>query len=377
MSHKADPSFFDKKKPWSKRKDLILSYYLKPYLPKVATQRRPILIVDGFAGPGQFLDGDPGSPLIIREIVSGFARTLPVAVSTLCVEQNGGLYQQLQARMCDFAGCELRNSTFLECVSEIESAARTHSVFLFLDPYTVEGLRWEALDRIFAALERRVSIEMLLNFNVVSFVRRGLSLLSLHREDLAVVDEDLPDPSSPSSVASLNEIVGGHWWQDVLRNAVSFADCLNGILDGLCERLRKRFNEVCFYVVREQLHHQAPKYVLVFASRHPEALRLMNDAVCCAKELEAEEARGGELALFEMLPEAVVSDLGKLRPLVLEFATKRQQRKSLIAAVMRHAFGQYTNSEIRSEIETLLKQKKLCSGTGKTRINDDVEVWRV
>lgn len=57
--------FFEKKRDWSRYKDFILGYYLEPYIPKVNTLKRPILVVDCFAGRGVFSDGQPGSPIII------------------------------------------------------------------------------------------------------------------------------------------------------------------------------------------------------------------------------------------------------------------------------------------------------------------------
>ena len=56
--------FFLRKRSWSRYKDLILDYYLKPYLYKVASLRRPIALVDCFAGPGSFEDGEPGTQQI-------------------------------------------------------------------------------------------------------------------------------------------------------------------------------------------------------------------------------------------------------------------------------------------------------------------------
>ena len=40
-------------------KDFILNYYLEPYIPKVNTLKKPILIIDCFAGRGSFDDGQP------------------------------------------------------------------------------------------------------------------------------------------------------------------------------------------------------------------------------------------------------------------------------------------------------------------------------
>ena len=49
--------FFDAKRDWSRYKDFILGYYLEPYIPKVNTLGKPILVVDCFAGRGEFGDG--------------------------------------------------------------------------------------------------------------------------------------------------------------------------------------------------------------------------------------------------------------------------------------------------------------------------------
>ena len=44
--------FFERKRSWSKIKDKIVGDYIVCYLKTVRYLRRPILIVDGFAGPG-------------------------------------------------------------------------------------------------------------------------------------------------------------------------------------------------------------------------------------------------------------------------------------------------------------------------------------
>ena len=44
--------FFEGKRPWSKIKDEVLEKYMTPYLAKVNTRGQPILLIDGYAGPG-------------------------------------------------------------------------------------------------------------------------------------------------------------------------------------------------------------------------------------------------------------------------------------------------------------------------------------
>src|SRR5436305_12171705 len=59
--------FFEGKRPWSKIKDGVLGKYMEPYLAKVNTRGQPILLIDGYAGPGVFEDNTLGSPLIMCE----------------------------------------------------------------------------------------------------------------------------------------------------------------------------------------------------------------------------------------------------------------------------------------------------------------------
>ena len=147
LSHKADESFFERKRPWSKRKDLILGYYLEPYLAKIARLHRPILIVDGFAAPGQFGDGEIGSPLIIcQRAQTAIDRGARIKVQ--CLESVDSLFPNLKAILSPFSFVEALPGEFLQHVPRKCGDARTHTVVLHADPWTVDGLNWDALDSI-------------------------------------------------------------------------------------------------------------------------------------------------------------------------------------------------------------------------------------
>src|SRR5262245_46174975 len=66
--------FFEGKRPWSVIKDQVLGSYMSPYLAKVTRLKRPILLIDGFAGPGVFDDGSAGSPLIMCQAADRFVK---------------------------------------------------------------------------------------------------------------------------------------------------------------------------------------------------------------------------------------------------------------------------------------------------------------
>lgn len=380
MPHKADPTFFNKKRDWSRRKDLILAYYLKPYLAKVGMLRRPILIVDGFAGPGKYGDGSTGSPHIICSAVEAALVSARVLISVLCIEEDNELYQQLAGLVGQFPFATARHGTFLDALSEVESKAPTHTIFLYIDPYAIEGLQWEAMDRVFRHIsDSKSSVEVLLNFSAFNLARRGLAALHLRRANLGDDTDSLESAGTMEepSIKKLNEVVGGEWWQPILRNEMDFPSQVNAIANEFCQKLSTRFREVCAHAVKAKWTDRVPKYSLVFGSRSADALILMNEAMIKSRDIVAESAKPEEGILFETRPKELVPDLSILPGLILQNSRQRKTRRNLTIEIVRQAFCAFSESEIRRAVHELLKEGKLKSSTGQTRINDSVEIWTV
>jgi len=381
VGHKADTSFFDKKREWSERKDEILRCYLPPYLAKIATLGAPILIVDAFAGPGVFGDGKDGSPLIICHAVKEALSSKPsMTVSVMCIEPLDELFLRLESNMSEFSFAEAMQGEFLDYVDVIEERARSHSVFLYVDPWQVKGLDWSALEMIFRHLTKsKMSIEILMNFNASVFARAGLAALKL--TDLEPTDEiedvEPIDPAiiTPPSIEKLNSVVGGDWWQAILKTEQSFPDKVEQVARGVLEQLSRRFQEVCQHGLKAQPHHTVPKYYLIFASRHCDALELMNDQMVKSQRTLADIAKPEHPTLFEMRSTELIPDLNKLPSLILEQAAERKTRRKVIISIIRQRFGMFARREIRGCVKRLLEEGKLKSSTGRTRINDDVEIW--
>ena len=143
-------TFFDKKKPWSKYKDLILDYYLKPYLAKVARLGKPILVVDAFAGAGRFLDGNHGSPLIIAERLAE-VQARGVSVRLMCIEADKELFARLKENVSACAvPVDRKFGDFRDYVDEIAEASNRNTLFLYLDPFKPSELLFTDISHLLA-----------------------------------------------------------------------------------------------------------------------------------------------------------------------------------------------------------------------------------
>lgn len=354
---------------------------MPPYLPKIATQRAPILIVDAFAGPGKFGDREFGSPQIICQNVEiALSKGLSVSVSIMCIESDEELFKDLTKSIEPFSFVTAKHGEFGDYIDEIERQAKNHSVFLYVDPWTVEGLEWERMDRVFQHLNiSNMSIEILLNFNARSFVRRGLAALKLSSPESDPEIEDLEEIdapfATPPSIERLNLVVGGDWWRPILSSTSNFSSKVQDMTKGVCSLLSKRFKEVCYSPIKAQPHHMIPKYFLIFASRHPDALILMNVQMVKSRKTLAELAKPKEPTLFEMRSIELVPDIEILPEVILKYVSKPTKRGIVILNIIRECFGQFAHKDIRGCIENMLIYGKLRSETGKTRINDNVKIF--
>jgi three-Cys-motif partner protein len=300
----------------------------------------------------------------------------------MCIESEEQLFLQLRRSLAPFPFATANHGKFGDHIEIIEKKAKNHSVFLYVDPWTVEGLDWERMDRVFQHLSiSKMSIEILLNFNAPSFVRRGLAALSLvvpesdpQIEDLEEIDAPF---AAPPSIERLNLVVGGDWWQPILASPAPFPTRVQHLTDGVCARLSKRFKEVCQHPIKALPQHNVPKYFLIFASRHPHALILMNDQMVKSRKALAELAKPEHPTLFEMRPTDLVPDIEILPQVILKHISQPTKRGTVILNVIRQRFCQFARKDIRACIEQMLRNGKLQSETGKARINDKVKIFPV
>jgi len=374
--------FFKSKRTWSKYKDFILGYYLEPYIPKVARLKRPILIVDCFAGCGRFDDGEPGSPLIIAPIIKKW-RDKGVNVRGEFIEALPGNFQRLKDALfdsSDFATALFGN--FEDHLDELAEKAKQNTVFLYVDPYTVKGLVFERMNSVYEQIRKSsASVELLLNLNVATFMRWALAAFKRHDqlpEEATNSDADYQadDPMESIEMSTLDAIAGGDYWRPIAGDATrSFLEKIGAFTTEYRKLLASSFTFAASCEIKSKYEHQVPKYVLIYGTRHPDGIEIMNDAMGKAR-LDSLGSQFRKGTLFDLTPNEEMPDHGALAEDLIAIVEEQgsPSRKELRnRAIWRH-FGRFQTADINAAIGELLKNGVLFSSTGKSRINDGVQL---
>lgn len=366
--------FFRQKKLWSKYKDLILDYYLRPYLEKIKNLRKPILVVDCFAGPAKFDDGQVGSPLIISKHLRSLHER-GIKVKGLYIEKDPDLYKRLQENTKNFAEHTITYyGSFRDYLGEIEKFAQTHTVFVYLDPIAPSNLLFDDLRLVYDQLHVGGSVETLVNFMSPNFLRgvRGLQQ-RIVKNGVFQSDHEL--------VLKWDRVAGGTYWHKIafpelsspLSNLADYDELANNYKD----KLNKWFEWLLVYPVREK-YENPPKYHLIFGSRHPDAIDIMNRAMVKARR-EFVGAWFVEGMLFENQPAREVVKPEDVRAIIAR--TARELGKTTWKLLRVNATianpCMYTDSEFNREIKHAIKEGVLGSNCAGTAKEDEAAVWPI
>jgi hypothetical protein len=215
-----------------------------------------------------------------------------------------------------------------------------------------------------------------MNFNFPSLVRNGRASLGLTQKDVPE-DEWLLDSEEETKRTMLpeeiDEIAGGHYWRSIVSSEMTFAEMEEAGVSEYMVQMRKYFRGVFNYPIKEKYTHKIPKYRLLFGSRYPGAMMLINDAVCNARDrfLKKECVDGW---LFDLREKDEKHDPIRLQEAIRTVLSsfEKLKRKDVIVRSLEYVFGEYKESEHKAAVTALLKEGTIFSESGKTRINDDV-----
>ena len=258
--------------PHTKAKHLILEEYLKAWFPILGQTTGRIIYLDGFAGPGVYKGGEPGSPVIAIKtakehvLIDRFRAELVFLFIEKDKERAKHLRSVLESQFPDLPNdgmkYEVITGDFATTVNLLlrkieDEGAQLAPTFAFLDPFGFSGLPMSLIARLLSYNK----CEVLITF-MVGFVNRFCDEL---RSD------------------ALKELYGTSDWEQV-RFITNPEERRKFLLELYVRQLRSVGGAVYVRSFDMYNKHNQLIYSLVFGTKHLKGLKVMKEAMWKADE---------------------------------------------------------------------------------------------
>lgn len=367
--------FFLGKRVWSLIKDEIIANYMHPYLAKVNKLGHPILLIDGFAGPGIFDDGTEGSPLHMCAAAERFA---PGNYTALFVNHSAVHHNKLAQvlRQRGYLSARPVHGRAEHILAQLPRTLGNRTVLLYLDPFGLSGYDFDLL-KPFLQRGQTPSTELIVNVHM-PIVHRLAARNALN-------GSQSPDIRIKAYHRRLNRTFGGDYWREALWDeSLTPAEREWRLIEGYANRLRNHLPYVGFCPVREAGESRV-KYFVVFASRHQDALLRMSDITAKAyySHIHKQATAGG---LWENSPWTSTQyvrvggvNVDDLQPIIEDTVAQHvgESREEIWLRVASTHFMRFTESEYNSAVRALISSNKLrCTPDPKThRLNKSCPLY--
>ncbi len=288
-----DPKQFARSRlPWSRWKHEILINYLQ-VMSAVLRSYGLIFYVDGFAGPGRYVEDEvDGSPLIAAKHAKGLSYShRDYDLRCINVEFDPGVFEDLQNATKPFADfVDNFHGSFSDFVPEILQSIGDQPTLFFLDPIGIADLSWNSLEPVF---QRSSITELLVRFDAQTALRLTGEGKNLHKTFNAVLGE-----------------TNSEYWQSYLADCEDTSQARRECLTKAYEdKLSSSFEFVGRIPIMSA--DDSLKYYMLFATRSLKGMQVMNDVVYGVQGLRDrtldEERRAQDIPLqmelFEPGPE--------------------------------------------------------------------------
>ena len=145
-------------------KHLVLEHYLNAWFPILGQGgwNRRIVFVDGFAGPGEYEDGEDGSPVVAMRVLAEHSAKIKAEVVFFFIEKEHARAKHLkevvadwQPRLPENVTADVLEGLFDESMTDVldaldEQGKQMAPAFVMIDPFGVKGLPMEVIRRILA-----------------------------------------------------------------------------------------------------------------------------------------------------------------------------------------------------------------------------------
>lgn len=152
------------REPHTEGKHLVLENYLKAWFPILGMGRsnQRILFVDGFAGPGEYVGGEEGSPVVAMRVLAEHSAVSRINAEVVFyfieekhdrVQHLEGLVHEWESKLPTATKAHVREGSFGSSMKEVlddldKQGKLMAPAFVMIDPFGVKGIPMEVIRRI-------------------------------------------------------------------------------------------------------------------------------------------------------------------------------------------------------------------------------------
>lgn len=253
--------------PHSLAKHEILRRYLEAWLPIMTTNFERVVVLDGFAGPGEYIGGEIGSPLIALNVLLKHKHELvrKREVVFLFVEEDNRRCDHLRSLLAKQelpakTKCYVHQGRFNETLTGLlssleEQRLRLAPTFAFIDPFGFSHTPMSVITRLMS----HPRCEFLITF--------------MHEEISRFLSYD-----NEAIASHYDELFGTQIWRQIVSESVDSKDRAQRIHDLYRDQLRRsgaRF--IRSFCIRNK--HNSIDYFLFFGTNNLLGMEKMKDAM--------------------------------------------------------------------------------------------------
>jgi len=273
----------------------LIRRYLNAWFPIVGLtfSPKPILYVDGFAGPGEYTNPHVGSPVVALEAAIEAAESEKLKGRHLnvlleFVEQDSSRVENLQRflngiRVPNGVSWDVRCGEFDRLLPTImqehpRSFTNGYPVFAFVDPFGLTAVPFASISDIM----KSSTSEVLINLDA-----DGIARINSYRVG--------------GNVTALNRIFGSSEWQGHLHPDLGFQDSCREILRIYRRRLHQLPGVAYTFPFEMRDKQDKLNYYLLFATGHERGMQKMKQAMRSVGQLGSfsfSDAWTGQMPLF-------------------------------------------------------------------------------
>src|SRR5579862_5733128 len=159
--------------PHTSAKHQILRKYLDAWLLILGTYNKRVVYVDGFAGPGRYTGGEPGSPIVALEAALTHQAKLPSELVFLFIEKENDRADHLEGEIAKLKltssfKVEVERGTFADKLGKMldtldSTSSQIAPTFALIDPFGFSGIPYALIQRLLSKNKCEVLVTVMVD----------------------------------------------------------------------------------------------------------------------------------------------------------------------------------------------------------------------